>query len=472
MKFWKLATLSIALVFVISGCGVKTPTRDAKIDNTLPIVALTANGTIVDTSSIALEWQTISDPRVEGVYIYRMDLSKGGTVPASNDYYDTVSNRFSTHYLDTKIEPNKKYGYYFKTFSSSAESVNSAITTVTSLPPLESVSWIHATGGMPKSVKVLWRPHSNEKVKAYVIQRKTLESSDYRDVATVYGRLNAEYIDKDLKDKFTYIYRIKVLTHDNLLSNPSQEVTVVTKALPNEITQINATTTIPKKIKLTWEYTPSEGFLTYRVYRSTSINGSYSTLVDTKEKFYIDSVEEDGKEYFYRVSVFDKDKLESINTNNTVMGKTLIKPTAPSISEARVVDGRVKISWISVDHRVKSFNVEKKHKKSLFESKVTEIENIKVNEFYDADIQNGETYLYKVYGVDENKIKSEPSIEIEMKIKDVRVNKSPIPQSQQQQNSINSTTNTDRIITPPQQRTPDFKVNEPVEEVIPLNDFK
>lgn len=470
MKFWKLTTLSTALVLLFNGCGVKTPTRDAKIDNTLPVVALTANGTIVDTSSIALEWQSISDPRVEGVYVYRVDLSKGANASESNDYYDTVPTRFSTHYLDTKIEPNKKYGYYFKTFSSSAESANSAITTVTSLPPLESVSWIHATGGMPKSVKILWRPHPNEKVKAYVIQRKTLESSDYRDIATVYGRLNAEYIDKDLKDKFTYIYRIKVLTHDNLLSNPSQEVTVVTKALPNEVMQINATTTLPKKVKLTWEYTPQEGFLTYRVYRSTSINGSYSALADTKENFYIDSVEEDGKEYFYRVSSFDKDKLESINTNHTVMGKTLVKPSTPSISEARIVDGRVKISWISVDPRVKSFSVEKKHKKSLFESKITEIESIKTNEFYDADIQNGETYLYKVYGIDENKIKSEPSIEIEMNIKDVMVNKTPIPKGQ---NIINEApTNTNKIVTPPQHRVPEFKVNEPIEEVVPLNDFK
>ena len=34
----------------------------------------------------------------------------------------------------------------------------------------------------------------SEKVKAYIIQRRTLQESKWSDIATVNGRLNAEYI--------------------------------------------------------------------------------------------------------------------------------------------------------------------------------------------------------------------------------------------------------------------------------------
>lgn len=462
MKLWTLATLSTALLLILSGCGAKaTPKKEAPVDDTLPVVTLTKNGTIVDVNSIALEWQAVSDPRVEGVYIYRAELDGANKKDGADEYYDTVSNRFSTHYLDTNIKPNSRYSYYFKTFSANAESRKSQATTITSLPPMESVAWIHAVTGMPRSAKVLWRPHANEKVKAYIVQRKTLENDKWEDVATVYGRLNAEYIDKDLKDKFTYTYRVRTLTHDNLISNPSQEITIVTKSLPKEVMQITASTTLPKKIKLSWDYSAADDFLTFRVYRSVSVNGTYSMLADTKEMSYVDSIDEDGKEYFYRVSVFDKDKLESITAHNSVMGKTLVKPSAPSISEAKIVDGRVKLSWISLDSRVKNFVVQKKHKKSIFESKVTEIENIKSNEFFDSDIQNGESYLYRVFSVDANGIKSEPSIEVQMKIQDVMVNKASVP------------LDVNRAVLQQPKVTEDVKVNEPVVEevIVPLQDF-
>jgi len=283
MRLWTLTTLYAVSLLILSGCSgtVPVPKKETVIDTTLPIVELTANGTIIDTNSIALEWKPIEDQRVEGVYIYKTVV--GETDTKKDAYYDTVPSRFSTHYLDTKIEPNKRYSYYFKTYSTKAESQKSAATVIASLPELESVVWIHSRQGMPKSAKILWRPHANEKVKAYIVQRRTLEDSKWIDVATVEGRLNAEYIDEDLKDNFTYIYRVRVKTYDGLISKPSQEVTVLTKELPVEVMQIVASTDIPKKIELHWKKSDAVDFLMYRIYRSVSINGSYTLLAETKQ---------------------------------------------------------------------------------------------------------------------------------------------------------------------------------------------
>lgn len=471
MKFLKTTLLGTALAVLFSGCVAKSPSKSDAVDETLPIVSLTQNGTIADYGSIALEWQMIQDPRVEGIYIFRLDSSKGGLTPSDNDYYATISDRFSTHFVDKKIESSKQYGYYFKTYSKNSISRASAIATINSMPPLESVSWIHAQEGMPRSVKLLWRPHPSEKTKAYIIQRKTLDSSRWSDVATVNGRLSAEYIDRDLKDNFTYMYRIKVITFDNLESLPSQEVSVVTKPLPSSVAQVSATTNLPKKIRLDWQHQKSDDFLTYRVYRSNSLKGSYDMLVDTKENYYIDSVDEDGKEYFYKISVFDKDKLESSIENSTAMGKSLQKPQTPSISEAKIEDGRVKITWSSSDPRIKSFSIEKKHKKSLFENKITQIDGIKLNEFYDTHIENDQTYTYKVFSIDENGIRSKPSIEIEIKVKNVMINQTPPPLQQPQQIQQKSVVPQSKKV-PIQDQLREVIKDEPIEEVVvPLKDF-
>lgn len=415
MKLLTLVTLCAASLLVISGCAAKpTPKKDPTIDGTLPMVSLTKNGAIADVNSIALEWEPISDQRVEGVFIYK--ITQNGKKSDSDDYYDTVSSRFSTHYVDTKIEPNTKYSYYFKTYSSSAESRASQITNISSLPPMESVTWLHGVGNMPRSAKIIWRPHVNEKVKAYIIQRKTLQDSEWSDVATVNGRLSAEYIDKELKDNFTYKYRIRVLTYDGVTSKPSQEVTIVTKELPTEVFQITATNNLPRVIKINWQGVNNKDFLTYRVYRSTNNDSGYEAIGDTKNTNFVDKIEEDGKEYFYRVSVIDRDKLESMNKNSSALGRTLVKPAAPALSEARYSDGRVKLSWSKTDDRTISYIVQKEYKKGFFETKIEDFENINSTEFSDTNLVAGGTYYYRVFSVDINKIKSNPSAEALIKI--------------------------------------------------------
>ncbi|MGE0738937.1 fibronectin type III domain-containing protein [Sulfurimonas sp.] len=464
MRLWTLTTLYAVSLLILSGCSgtVPVPKKETVIDTTLPIVELTANGTIIDTNSIALEWKPIEDQRVEGVYIYKTVV--GETDTKKDAYYDTVPSRFSTHYLDTKIEPNKRYSYYFKTYSTKAESQKSAATVIASLPELESVVWIHSRQGMPKSAKILWRPHANEKVKAYIVQRRTLEDSKWIDVATVEGRLNAEYIDEDLKDNFTYIYRVRVKTYDGLISKPSQEVTVLTKELPVEVMQIVASTDIPKKIELHWKKSDAVDFLMYRIYRSVSINGSYTLLAETKTNSYVDTIKEDGQEYFYRISVVDRDKLESINSNHTALGRTLVKPAAPSLAEAKFSNGQVKLSWIGTDSRAKSYTVQKKYSKGFLESSIEDFQNIKGNQFFDSNVQYDKTYYYKIFSVDANGIKSEPSIEIKMTIED----KNMVPKKREpavverdvpQSNSTRSSSQQKPVVAP-------------IEEVIvPMQDF-
>ena len=97
MKLLTLITFYTASLLILSGCGVKAlPKKEAVIDDTLPVVTLTKNGTIVDVNAIALEWAPIDDQRVKGIYVYRVNVDAIAT-SSSDEYYDTVESRFSTH---------------------------------------------------------------------------------------------------------------------------------------------------------------------------------------------------------------------------------------------------------------------------------------------------------------------------------------------------------------------------------------
>jgi len=407
--------LCTASLLILSGCGASPKPKDEPvIDTTLPIVKLTENGTLVDMNAIAFEWQNIKDPRVKGVYIYKQQLDLNNTV---DDFYESVDSRFVTHYVDTKVIPDTRYSYYFKTFSDEAESSSSDEVVVNSLPVLESVSWIHSIAGMPRSAKLIWRPHTNQKVKAYIIERKTLEEELWKKVNTVDGRLSAEYIDKDLKDNYTYKYRVRVLTYDKIVSTPSEIVKIVTKALPLEIKNIQATNNLPKEIKITWNKSNEKDFDRYYVYRSKKVESGYELIAKLYNNLFVDKIDKDAQQYFYRVSSVDKDGLESKHDELSIQGVTLKKPTPPALVEAKLINNKIKLVWKKTDKRVKKYIVSKRYKKGWFEEINEDFENIIENKFIDSDIKPNTKYYYKIYGIDVNSIKSEASIEVEVKSK-------------------------------------------------------
>ncbi|WP_457746099.1 fibronectin type III domain-containing protein [Sulfurimonas sp.] len=412
MKLLNLSILCTVSLLVLSGCNASAPkpADKAAVDATLPVITLTKKGIIADMKSIAFEWKSIKDPRVIGMYIYKRtpkdkDQSK-------LEYYDTISSRFKTHYVDTHVEPSTRYSYAFKTFSKDAEGELSPIYNVNTLPVLQSVSWIHSIAGLPRSAKIIWRPHVSERVKAYIIERKTFEDSKWKRIDEIEGRLNAEYIDADLEDNHVYLYRIRVVTFDGLISTPSQVVKVVTKSLPKSVKNIKVSKNLPKKIEISWSVNKPKDFAHFNLYRGKDIDSSFELIAQLQKSKFIDKINEDGKVYFYRVSVVDKDALESENEKKSVMGMTLKKPKAPVILESKFNGSSVFIDWNDGDHRIKEYVVVRKHKQGWFEEKIKEFKNIKHTRFIDKGLMPDSTYTYIVYGADKYGIVSNPSSEV------------------------------------------------------------
>ena len=411
MKLSIVTTLCAASLLLLSGCAELdvTPEKKVTVDKTLPVVHLTRNGVITDMKTVAFEWKSISDPRVEGIYIYKKSQSDKEKEP---QYYKTIKTRFATHYLDRAVEPNEKYSYAFRVFTKDAQGLNSKVFVVKTLPVLESVAWIHSIEGLPRMAKIIWRPHASERVDKYIIERKAFEDKEWEKIDELSGRLNAEYIDKDLADNHVYMYRIRVKTYDGIISTPSAVVRSVTKPLPKSVTTITATKNLPKEIALTWDVSKQKDFERYYLYRSDDVDGSYELIAKLYNNHFNDKINEDGKAYFYRVSVVDKDGLESEHEKNSVMGRTLVKPEAPAIVEAKLQNNMIQIKWQKNEPRAVSYNVQREYREGWFEKRIKDYRGIRGTSFVDRNILPGKVYKYRVYSVDKNGIVSRASSEV------------------------------------------------------------
>lgn len=403
--------LSVSLALsLFSGCAVAPkPEKAITIDSTLPVLSM--NGFISDITSAAFEWKPIEDPRVIGYYVYR-------SAPETGDQklhrIASVDSRFATHFVDNDLKPNTQYQYRFATYTKEgSESVGSETLIVATQPMIVPVSFFQSVGNMPRSAKLLWRPHPNGKITGYTIERLNVNDQEWRKIATIEGRLNAEYIDNDLKDGQVYHYRIKAHTFDKLATLPSETTKVVTKPLPPQIKNITASNNLPHAITLSWEASEIKDLSHYNIYRAISPNGIFSYHVKLEGITFTDTVNEDGKFYFYKVTAVDKDGLESALSSVAAQGSTLSKPQTPIAYDGKIVDKAVELQWSNNDPRTVSYSITKTTKKSWISRESVDINNIMEPRFRDSDIKPGTGYLYEIMSVDKDGLRSLPTKAIE-----------------------------------------------------------
>lgn len=398
----------MALSLMINGCEktLETP-KEPVVDASLPRVE--SIRTLPGSTEVGFEWTPIYSAQIEGYYLYRQSGNSMKKIA-------TIKDRYVSHYVDTELKPNTSYTYQMSTYSADKhESGLSMATNVTTTAPvaktatlgsIDSVSFINAISDLPARIKIIWRPHSVENVEYYIIERNEYKSTSWDEVGKVKGRLNAEYIDKDIKDNYVYRYRIKVKTSDGVVSKPSDMVEAHSKPLPRGITGVQATSNLPKKIIVTWNASTTSDFAYYKIYRSPTSSLFYSFYGKTVNTEFEDLINDNGKTYYYRVVAVDVDGLES-KQEGTISGMTLSALNPPVVSSAKYDGNSIYITWGGDDNAVKytitkEFEMAGKTQKQSFTG-------IFESNFIDQDTARGTEYKYKIIAIDKYGIASNPS---------------------------------------------------------------
>ena len=400
---------------IATGCSTKTPVLNNKapqVRQDLPVVDSIRG--ISSMTTVGLEWRMVPDLRVEGYRIYRKDPD-AKTMKLKQ--VAEIKDRYSSHFVDTGLKPGSTYVYQMATFDENGNvSPQSSPVQVRTMPMIHSVSFVRAITDLPNRIKIIWRPHQDFRVVGYIVERASVSHPEkWEKEATIKHRLSAEYIDKTLGDGEVYMYRVRCKLCNGEITDPSEPVKAITKPLPMPPSEIKASMNLPKRVHLTWKPSATSDVVYYKVYRAPFAMGFYSYRAKVDGTAFDDHVEDDGATYYYKVTAVDKDGLESPMPDSPVVGSTLGKPLAPTVTSAMLQGNRAVISWAPVDTRADHYRVIRTYWNGLSKVKKS-FTNIRGTTFTDTTMMPGIKYTYTVLEVDPNGIVSDPSRSVELYI--------------------------------------------------------
>jgi len=393
------------LVLAMSGCI--SPNTPSEVNANLPII--NSLKTISDITEVGFEWVPNPASNVAGYYLYRSNPNENN---GKMKVVATIKDRFASHYVDTDLAPETTYAYEIRTYNEKGQVSNSGvIINATTKPLLDSVPFAQALTNLPERVKLIWRPHPDTTVSSYIIERSDADKNSWSKIAEVKGRLNAEYIDSDVKSGRSYKYRIFVKTASGVISKPSAIVDSTTKYVPKQVINIQATTNVPKKIIITWDSIESSDFGYYKIYSKTNKILPYTYLAKTTQNSYEDLINKNGEIRYYKITVVDSDGLESNRPDEPVVGSTLKSINSPVISSFSSEGGAVSIGWSDVAGASKYTVV--RTGGSEGEQKFTNIMDLN---FIDTNVLVGSKYKYRVIAIDQYGIASDASEKVEVTV--------------------------------------------------------
>ena len=382
----KKLTLFLISLLLITGCAVNNKPAPKSNPNLPKVEKFSA---YPDRNAIALKWSPVS--AMSGYYIQKLNNKTHKW-----EMLTTINNPFQTLYVDTGLKPSTVYAYRIAAFNS--EKIPSLAKEISqkTLPSIAPVIPLEVKPLKKGTVKIIFRPHPNERVEGYIIQRFNDKNLKWEELAKLSPRYNVEYIDENLEDGKIYKYRIIAYTFDGLKSAPSQTISVSTYPKPPVVENIRATNNLPRKIVITWS--PVENAKYYKVYTKSFFGLTYTPIAKTDKTTYTNKIDKDGVTKYYKVTAVSVHETESLLSKTPeVMGQTLPVPAKPLVS-TNVTSNGVEFVFSSPDDRAVKYLVIRKEG-NFFNAKEHKF-IVKGNRFVDNNIQKKHSYTYDIYAVD------------------------------------------------------------------------
>ncbi|EAL3924914.1 ferrous iron transporter A [Campylobacter upsaliensis] len=402
MRRFHLSICLASLTLLFSACSVAelTTPKQTQLNESLPKVQSLKS--ISDLSNVAFEWEPLYSENIQGFYLYRSSEKE-----PQMKLVATIKDKFQTHYVDTKLESGTKYQYMMKTFNEQGHfSEEGQVIEIATQPRPEPLAFVQAITNLPERIKLIWRPHTDLRVNAYIIEKKKVEDKKFAKIGEVKNRLSAEFID-EIKANENFLYRVSALTFDGVQSEPSEVLNSTSKALPPEITHLSASNDLNGKIMLSWDAPAYEDFSYFKIYATSSSFLPFTLLAKTDKNSYEDIVQGAGESKQYKITMVDKDGLESPMPKKGVEGKTLGLPASPSIILAQITSEGIVLEWADNDNRAVEYEVKRYggDQNAIFKG-------IKEKRLRDIKALAGVEYSYEVIAIDELGQRSAPSSKV------------------------------------------------------------
>ena len=343
-----------------------------------PVVKL---GNSATSGKPVLTWNAV--PGATSYKVYRA-TSKSGT-------YSLLGTVTTTSYTNTGAKEGTTYYYKVKAANGAGESAYSNVVSgkvvVTPKPAAPVVKIGHsAASGKPM---LTWNAVSG--ATSYKVYRATSQNGAYSLLGSV---TVTSYTNTGAKDGVTYYYKVTAVNdsgesaYSNIVSGQNKAVTPKPSA---PVVKIGHSASSGKPM-LTWNAV--SGATSYKVYRATSQNGTYSLLGTVTATSYTNTGAKAGTTYYYKVKAVSSAGESAYS--NIVSGKSKAvtpKPSAPVVKIGHsATSGKPMLTWNAVDGAA-SYRV---YRATAKNGAYSVINTTKALTYTNTGAALGTTYYYKV----------------------------------------------------------------------------
>jgi len=365
---------------VDSYCEVYVPNASAQTDAVTGRPEITWGGT----------WQQVK-------YVVLRSDSESEDYVIVADNYNTDTFTFEEEkneycFIDTSAVAGKVYYYKVAAavFSDSMEDyVMEAYSEICSasckfVGPTAEISNVQSSG----KIKLTW--NAVENAEKYVVYRSTSKTGTY---SKMYTTTKTSYTNTNAKPGKYYYYYVVAVDANGVVSEKSNIVGRTCDYARPAVTASNVAST--GKVKLTW--TAVEGATSYKVYRSTKENGTYSLMKTVKDgaTTYTNTNAVAGKKYYYKVRAYGANS-SATSAYSVVDARTCDLPRP--VVKITTSSGKPKLSWAGITGATKY-----KIYRSTSKTGTYSLVKTTTSKYWkDTTAKKGKTYYYKVVAVHSN----------------------------------------------------------------------
>ena len=352
----------------------------------VPAAPVVKAGNSATSGKPMLTWDAVDG--ATSYRVYRATSQNGtysllGTVTATS-YTNTGAKAGTTYYYRVKAVNDAGLSPYSNTVSGQ----NKAVTPKPAAPVVKIGN--SATSGKPM---LTW--DAVDGATSYRVYRATSQNGPYRLLGSV---TTTTYVNTGAKDGVTYYYMVTAVNDSgesafsNTVSGQSKAVTPKPSA---PVVKIGNSATSGKPM-LTWNAV--SGATSYKVYRATSQNGTYSLLGTVTATSYTNTGAKDGVTYYYKVKAVNSAGESAYSNIVSGQSKSVTpKPSAPVVKIGHsATSGKPMLTWNAVDGAA-SYKV---YRATAKNGAYSVINTTKALTYTNTGAALGTTYYYKVEALD------------------------------------------------------------------------
>jgi len=269
---------------VAANVGENTSTQSSYVSAiTQPGTPTGVTATANSESSITVSWESVKG--ATGYYIYRSTTYNGT--------YDSIGTSATTSYEYNSLSGSTRYYYKVAAYNGGGTGTQSSYVFAITQP--STPTGVTATANSESSIIVSWE--SVIGATGYRIYRSTTADGTYDLIGT---SATTPYADNSLLSGTAYYYKVAAYNGGGT-GTQSSYVSAITQ--PSTPTGVTATANSESSITVSWESVI--GATGYRIYRSTTYNGTYDSIGTSATTSYEDNSLSGSTRYYYKVAAYN-----------------------------------------------------------------------------------------------------------------------------------------------------------------------